>query len=127
MRAAAEPAAAAAAEPRNSVTANGKQYPVYDLKHEAKPRYAPKAKLTAAAKRESRGGTVLLGVLVNREGVVFDAAVAMTNADQDLQDAAKAAVHRWLFPIKVVDGEPIEYAVMVPITFDATPFFGPKG
>jgi hypothetical protein len=50
----------------------------------------------------------------------------MTNAEQDIQDAATKAVSQWLFPtLHDEDDNGFEYVVMVPITVDVTPHFGP--
>jgi hypothetical protein len=52
--------------------------------------------------------------------------IAMTNAEQDIQDAATKAVSQWLFPtLRDEDDNGFEYVVMVPITVDVTPHFGP--
>ena len=113
-------------EDRNYVEVNGAWYPVFEYPREAKPLYDPKPSLPAKAKKESRGGIVLLGVLVDQQGLVTDMQVAMSNTEADIEAAAKKAIGRWQFPIKRVDGQPIAYALMVPVRFDATPFFGPQ-
>jgi outer membrane biosynthesis protein TonB len=57
---------------------------------------------------------------------VQDAAVAVSNAEADIEKSAKDAVARWLFPVHYHNGKPIAYVVMVPVRFDATPHFGPQ-
>ncbi len=120
--------ATAASEPkeRNSIEVNGRFYPVYDFMTEVEPDHDPKPRLPRKAKKEGRGGTVLVGALVNRAGQVVETAVAMSNAEPDIEAAAKAAILRWTFPVQYVDDQPIDYAVMVPVRFDATPHFGPQ-
>ena len=113
-------------EDRNYIEVNGAWYPVFEYPKEAKPTFDPKPTLPAKAKKESRGGIVLLGVLVDQQGLVTDMQVAMSNTEADIEAAAKKAIGRWQFPIKRVDGQPIAYALMVPVRFDATPFFGPQ-
>lgn len=113
-------------EDRNFVEVNGTWYPVFEYPKEAKPLFDPKPVLPAKAKKESRGGLVLLGVLVDQQGFVTDMQVAMSNTEPDIEAAAKKAIGRWQFPVKRVNGQPIAYALMVPVRFDATPFFGPQ-
>ncbi len=113
-------------EDRNHIEVNGQWYPVFEYPKEAKPIRDPKPRLPRKAKKEARGGLVLLGVLVNEAGFVIDTQVAMSNTEPDLEAAAQKALKRWQFPIKAVDGQPIAYALMVPVRFDATPFFGPQ-
>ncbi len=112
---------------RNHIEVGGQWYPVFEYPQEVEPDHDPKPRLPRKAKKEGRGGLVLLGVLVNREGLVADVAIAMTNTEADIQEAAVSTISRWIFPIKHDDdGNPIDYAVMIPVRFDATPFFGPK-
>ena len=52
--------------------------------------------------------------------------IAMTNAEQDIQNAVTKAVGQWLFPtLRDDEDNAFEYIVMIPITVDATPRFGP--
>ncbi len=113
-------------EERNHIEVAGKWYPVFEYPKEAEPTYDPRPRLPRKAKKEGRGGLVLLGVLIGREGRVLDTAVAMSNTEADIQEAAINTIRRWEFPIKHDQGKPIEYAVMIPVRFDATPFFGPQ-
>src|ERR1700722_11599834 len=61
-------------------------------------------------------GTVVLDVLVNRDGSVSQA-WATSYPDPFLRDAATAAVLRWKFRPGLRDGVPVEMHLRVPITF----------
>lgn len=113
---------------RSYIEVEGVMYPVYLYEEEAKPKRRAKVVLPKEAKRQGRGGTVLLGTIINPQGEVINLTVAMSNAETDIQEAAMTAVAQWSFPIKHdAEDRPIAYAVMVPIRVDATPFFGPRG
>lgn len=112
---------------RSQIEVEGVMYPVYLYEEEAKPKKRAKVAIPQEAKREGRGGIVLLGTLINEQGEVASMTIAMTNAEPDIQEAAMAAVAQWTFPIKRDDDDaPFPYAVMVPVTIDSTPFFGPR-
>jgi len=113
---------------RSKIEVEGVMYPVYLFEEEVDPKNRAKVVIPKKAKREGRGGIVLLGTLVDQKGHIISMTIAMTNAEPDIQQAAMTAVAQWSFPIiRNNDGEPIDYAVMVPITVDSTPFFGPAG
>lgn len=112
---------------RSFIEVSGVKYPLYLFEEEVDPKHRAKVRIPKKAKREARGGMVLLGTIVDRHGKIIQMTVAMTNAEQDIQDAAMRAVASWSFPIiKDATGTPIDYAVMVPVTADATPHYGPK-
>lgn len=112
---------------RSQIEVEGVMYPVYLYEEEAKPKKRAKVSIPKKAKREGRGGIVLLGTLINEDGEVTSMTIAMTNAEPEIQEAAMAAVAQWLFPIKRdAEDQPFPYAVMVPVTIDSTPFFGPR-
>ena len=111
---------------RSQIEVEGVMYPVYLYEEEAKPKKRAKVAIPKKAKRQGRGGIVLLGTLINERGEVASMTIAMTNAEPDIQEAAMDAVAQWLFPIKRdAEDQPFPYAVMVPVTVDSTPFFGP--
>lgn len=111
---------------RSQVEVEGVMYPVYLYDEEAEPKKRAKVAIPKQAKREGRGGVVLLGTLIDTSGNVASMTIAMTNVEPDIQEAAMAAVAQWTFPIKRdADDEPFAYAVMVPVTIDSTPHFGP--
>jgi TonB family protein len=103
------------------------KYPLYLFEEEVDPKHRAKVAIPKKAKRQGRGGMVLLGTIVDRHGKIINMTVAMTNAEEDIQEAAMRAVGSWTFPIiKDADQRPIDYAVMVPILVDPTPHYGPK-
>jgi TonB family protein len=113
---------------RSQIEVEGVMYPVYLYDEEAKPKKRAKVAIPKKAKREGRGGIVLLGTLIDESGEVASMTIAMSNAEPDIQEAVMTAVAQWLFPIKRDQADqPFPYAVMVPVTVDSTPFFGPKG
>ncbi|GAB5561659.1 MAG: hypothetical protein SynsKO_33060 [Synoicihabitans sp.] len=112
---------------RQTMEVGGVHYPVYLIDEEAKPKRRAKVAIPKSAKRQGRGGIVLIGTIIAKTGAVKDMAIAMTNAEKDIQEAALKAVGQWTFPIKRdADEQPFEYVVMVPINVDPTPHFGPK-
>ena len=112
---------------RNTMEVEGVLYPVYLIDEEVKVKRRPKVAIPKQAKKEGRGGVVLIGTIITKTGAINGTAIAMTNAEEDIQQAALKAVRQWNFPIiHNDDNEPIDYVVMVPITVDATPFFGPR-
>ena len=111
---------------RNTIEVGGVMYPVYLIDEEVKPKRRAKVAIPKKAKRQGRGGIVLIGALIGKTGNVKSMSIAMTNAEQDIQDAATKAVSQWLFPtLRDEDDNGFEYVVMVPITVDVTPHFGP--
>ena len=111
---------------RSTIEVEGVLYPVYLFEEEVDPKHRAKVAIPRKAKREGRGGVVLLGTIVDAKGRIINMTIAMTNAEADIQEAAMAAVAQWSFPIiRDNEGQPIAYAVMVPITVDSTPHFGP--
>ncbi|MCF3651464.1 energy transducer TonB [Synoicihabitans lomoniglobus] len=121
-----EPAEEKNAEPRNTIEVAGVLYPVYEIRKEAKPLQQFKVYSPRRAKKEGRGGTVLIGALIDRQGGVMQMQIAMSNAEADIEEAALKSVRKWIFPVQHVDGRAIAYAVMVPIVVDNTPHFGPQ-
>ncbi len=111
---------------RSHVEVEGVMYPVYLFEEEVDPKNRAKVAIPKKAKREGRGGVVLLGTIIDERGRIINMTVAMTNAEPDIQEAAMTAVAQWTFPIqRDADSQPFAYAVMVPVTVDSTPFFGP--
>jgi len=112
--------------PREYIEVDGNVYPFFKFEQEVKPKPRPKISLPKKAKREARGGMVLFGVIVDKHGEIVSAHIAISNTEQDVEEACRKTLYRYGFPIKAIDGEPVEYAVMVPMRADPTPFFGPK-
>ena len=111
---------------RDTIEVGGVHYPVYLIDEEVKPKRRAKVAIPKKAKRQGRGGIVLIGTIIAKTGSVKEMSIAMTNAEQDIQDAATKAVGQWLFPtLRDEDDNGFEYIVMIPITVDATPHFGP--
>jgi outer membrane biosynthesis protein TonB len=113
-------------KPREYIEVDGRVYPFFIFEQEIKPKPRPDVSLPKKAKREGRGGMVLFGVIVNKRGKIESANIAISNTEADVEDACRKTLYRYGFPVKEIDGEPVDYAVMVPIRADATPFFGPK-
>lgn len=69
------------------------------------------------ARRRSYEGTVILDVLVDREGRVRDLSVSQSSGHQVLDKAAAAAVKNWLFEPGRRGKETTDMWVKVPVTF----------
>ncbi|MEJ6602614.1 MAG: energy transducer TonB [Verrucomicrobiia bacterium] len=111
---------------RDTIEVGGVHYPVYLIDEEVKPKRRAKVAIPKKAKRQGRGGVVLIGTIIAKTGRVKEMSIAMTNAEQDIQNAVTKAVGQWLFPtLRDDEDNAFEYIVMIPITVDATPRFGP--
>ncbi len=111
---------------RDTIEVGGVMYPVYLIDEEVKPKRRAKVAIPKKAKREGRGGIVLIGTIIAESGDVKEMSIAMTNTEKDIQAAALKAVGQWLFPtLRDEDDNAFEYIVMVPINVDPTPHFGP--
>jgi protein TonB len=92
--------------------------PVRALK-EAVPIYRrnPPPSYPRIARRKGYEGTVVLEVLVGREGRVSDLRVLQSCGHAVLDEAAADSVRSWLFDPGKLDAEPVEMWVRVPIRF----------
>jgi hypothetical protein len=111
---------------RDYIEVAGQSYPFFVFEQEIKPKPRPKISLPRKAKREGRGGMVLFGVIVDKHGDIKSADIAISNTEPDVEEACRKTLYRYGFPVMKIDDKPVEYAVMVPMRADATPFFGPK-
>ena len=122
MRAFAEPVVAAAAaagiiEPAapdvaNQVAQSGASNARLAYESTIEPRYP------IEARRRGEQGTVLLRVLVGRDGLPIDIKVARSSGYRSLDRAAREAVLRWRFRPVQVNGMHVEALGLVPIRFD---------
>ncbi len=69
----------------------------------------------ASARHAKIDGTVLIQVLVGKDGRVADAKIV--KSIPELDDAAVAAVRRWIFKPALSRGEPVAVWVAVPVKF----------
>ncbi|MBE9520121.1 MAG: energy transducer TonB, partial [Proteobacteria bacterium] len=69
------------------------------------------------ARKRGQEGTVVLQVLVNREGRVDDLKIDTSSNSTLLDRAALAAVKKWLFEPGIRDEERVGMWVKVPVTF----------
>jgi len=70
-----------------------------------------------SARRRGEQGTVVLKVLVTREGAAASVDVEKTSGHSSLDHAALEAVRKWRFAPARRGAEPIESSVLVPIVF----------
>ena len=70
-----------------------------------------------SAKQEKVAGTVMLRVLVARDGSPARVEVDISAGDTRLDEAAVAKVKDWRFNPRTVAGNPVEQWVQVPVTF----------
>ena len=85
----------------------------------AYPRYRinPMVPYPGLARKRGQEGTVILQVLINREGRVDDLEVKTTSGYGLLDRAAVSAVKNWSFEPGRKDGKKIAMWVRVPVTF----------
>jgi len=86
---------------------------------EASPRYQknPPPVYPRVARRRGHQGTVLLEVLVDRNGSVRDLRVLQTSGYSTLDNAALASVKGWIFDPGMKGSQPIEMWVRLPVRF----------
>ena len=70
------------------------------------------------SRRRGEQGTVLLRVLVGREGLPIDVEVARSSGYRPLDRAAREAVLRWRFRPVQINGVNVQARGLVPIKFD---------
>ena len=80
-------------------------------------RHAPLPRYPAAARALGLEGMVVLSVLVRYDGRVDDARVAVSSGAAILDDAALAAVRKWLFTPATRGGRAVESVVEIPVKF----------
>jgi protein TonB len=87
---------------------------------EAVPAYRknPPPSYPRTARRRGYEGTVLLEVLVGREGEVKDLRLFESSGHDVLDHAAMKAVMQWAFDPGMRGDEPVEMRVKVPVRFD---------
>ena len=112
--------------PREYIEVDGKTYPFFKFEQEVKPKPRPKISLPKKAMREARGGMVLFGVIIDQRGNIVSANIAISNTEKDVEEACRKTLYRYGFPVMEIDDKPVDYAVMVPMRADPTPFFGPQ-
>jgi periplasmic protein TonB len=74
------------------------------------PEYPPQLRI------EKREGTVVLLVTINEKGAVSDCAVSKSS-DTRFEDAAIAAVRKWVFKPAIKNNVPVSSKVTLPIRF----------
>ena len=95
-------------------------YPLPSSIREATPAYRlnPSPEYPAVARRRGYEGTVLVEVLVSRDGRVKDLRVSRSSGYSVLDQAAMASIRGWLFEPASINGEKVEMWVKVPVRFD---------
>jgi protein TonB len=77
----------------------------------------PQPRYPMSARRKGEQGTVLLKVLVTREGSAASVSVDKSSGSTVLDDAALDAVRKWRFVPALRGGQPVEAWHLVPIVF----------
>lgn len=77
----------------------------------------PAPRYPLIARRNGEQGTVLLRVMVTREGAAGSVALEKTSGSAALDAAALATVKDWRFAPAQQNGQPVEAPVIVPIVF----------
>jgi periplasmic protein TonB len=70
------------------------------------------------ARRRGEQGTVILRVLVGRDGMPIDIDISRSSGSRSLDRAAREAVLRWRFRPVQINGVNVQAAGLVPIKFD---------
>lgn len=106
---------AASPKPVSKVVVEGTEYPVYEYYTGVKAQKQKSPVYPHKARQEGRGGHTLVGAVVDEKGKIAATFVAKSTADEDIQQAACAAVKQWRFPKLKEAEKPISYVVFVPI------------
>lgn len=77
----------------------------------------PKPPFPISARRNGEAGTVILNVLVTREGVAGRVQLETSSGSDALDRSALETVKRWRFTLATRDNDPVEAWVRVPIVF----------
>jgi protein TonB len=85
--------------------------------HDREPKevYAPKPDYPEIARQANMEGTVVLKVLVSREGRVEE--VLMERSSPMFDDAAEKAIRQWRFTPALMGEEPVAAWVTIPVRF----------
>lgn len=103
-----------------AVSAAAQAPPVYKLDEVTAPRLVKevKPKYTAAAREAGIQGTVLLDVVVQKDGTVGDVTITRSlDTVHGLDEQAVAAVKQWQFRPGRKDGEAVAVLVEIELTF----------
>lgn len=94
--------------------------PTLQITREARPLYLinPTPKYPKIAKKRGYQGTVVLEVLVDRNGKVGSLKVLESSGYTILDRAAKSSVKNWLFEPGIIKNDKVEMWVRVPIRFE---------
>ena len=102
------------------IAKEGERKPLNPIIVEAKPMYRvnPPPRYPAMARKRGYTGTVVLEVLVSRNGNVADLRVLSSSGHSILDTAALSSVKNWLFEPAVKGEEKVDMWVKVPIRFE---------
>lgn len=75
------------------------------------PAYPPEAEC------DSEGGTTVLRVTIEKDGVPSQVAQAQGSGNAALDKAALEAVRTWTFRAATRNGQPVSHTITVPVTF----------
>lgn len=75
------------------------------------PAYPPEAEC------DSNGGTTVLRVTIERDGVPAQVSQAQSSGNDALDQAALEAVRGWKFRAATRNGNPVSHTITVPVTF----------
>ncbi len=71
----------------------------------------------AEAECDSEGGTTVLRVTIDKDGVPAQVAQAQSSGHAALDKAALEAVRAWTFRAATRNGQPVTHTITVPVTF----------
>ena len=104
-------------EPRPTGTSRGSNNPTAPPQFGVAYLNNPKPNYPAFAKRTGMQGTVILKVLVSREGTALKVALAKSSGHDILDEAAIDAIKQWRFVPARAGDYPVEEWVQVPVAF----------
>lgn len=106
-----------AAEPRPTSTSRGSNSPIAPPQFGVAYLNNPKPIYPSFAKRTGMQGTVILKVLVSREGMTLKVTIVQSSGHDILDKSAVDAVKQWRFVPARAGDTPVEEWVQVPVAF----------
>ncbi|MDQ8188467.1 TonB family protein [Pelagicoccus sp. SDUM812002] len=94
------------------------EYPVYAISQDFMPTKFSNPIYPAKARKEKRGGKVVIGAVVNEKGKVTDAFIKESEVEADLEQACLTSIRRSRFPVASKHSREAPYIIFIPMTLE---------
>ena len=112
-----EPVATEPPPPPKATDSSAEGAPVTVPRVDANHRNNPAPAYPRMSRRRGEEGTVLLELMVRKDGTVNEVRIKESSGYPRLDKSAKEAVRRWKYNPATRGGEPIDYRYLQPVTF----------